>query len=375
MSTTFYMSLLLPIPTITPGPTYASEEVTAFTTIDSHDHTPGFGKLIPTLGLNINNDLTFNDFNATILRSTQYQIQSAVLSLPTDLACIYSVNGNLYWNNNLGQPVQITSGAAIDATSIGGIGGDYATSTALLFYTSADSTFTFWSDTNVPANIDAGAITIRTVTTSPNGITINSPNALPASYDITLPSALPPTTSVLTEDPTGQVGYAVGSLIPSGGVIMFGGTVVPTGFLLCDGTSYLITDYPTLAAALFDSGTSTYAYGTADIAHFNVPDMRGIFPRGVNGGASNDPDASSRTAANTGGNTGNNVGSAQTSALANHQHPEYTNSGAGGSANTVQNTTNGGNILSINSTGNVSGATTSSETRPINTYFNFIIKT
>ncbi len=41
------------------------------------------------------------------------------------------------------------------------------------------------------------------------------------------------------------------------------------GWLLCDGASYLKTDYPNLSARI---GT---AYGSADSTHFNVPDPRG----------------------------------------------------------------------------------------------------
>lgn len=372
MSTTPNMLLLLPIPTITPGPTYASEEVTAFTTIDAHDHTTGKGVPVPTLGLNINNDLTFNDYNATTLRSTQYEIQSAVLSLPTDLTCIYSVAGNLYWNNQIGQPVQITSGATIDATTIGGIGGDYATSTALEFYTSATRTFTFWSNTNVPANIDAGSITIREVAVSPNGITINSPSALAASYDITLPGALPSTTSILTEDPTGQIGYtSVNSFNPSGAVIMYVGITAPMGYLMCDGTSYLIATYPTLAASLFDTNTSVYAYGSADSTHFNVPDFRGFFPRGTDNGAGRDPDTSSRTGF-TGGNTGDNVGSTQSSQYQSHSHIETVTSSPGSGNGVTQNLGNAGSpAAAAVGTQNAGG----DETRPINLYINFIIKT
>jgi len=208
MSTTPNMNLLLPDPTITPGPTYASENDTAFYVVDAHDHTLGKGVPIPANGLNINNDLPYNGFNALTLRSTQFQNQGSPLSLPGDLNNLYVSQGNLYYNNQIGQQVQITSGASLNASSIGGIGGDYVGSGALEFYTSATKTFTFWSSNNVPANLDAGSITIREVVTSPNGITISSPTSLVANYGLVLPTGLPVATGFLTVDPSGNMSLA-----------------------------------------------------------------------------------------------------------------------------------------------------------------------
>lgn len=42
------MGLLLPTVSVTPGPTYATMNNTAFTTIDSHTHAPGFGAPVLT---------------------------------------------------------------------------------------------------------------------------------------------------------------------------------------------------------------------------------------------------------------------------------------------------------------------------------------
>jgi hypothetical protein len=79
------------------------------------------------------------------------------------------------------------------------------------------------------------------------------------------------------------------------------------GWLVCDGASYPVTQYPDLYAAIKSSSGGT---ATA----FNVPDLRARWPRGTNGSATYgagpvDPDVNSRTAAAPGGATGNNVGS------------------------------------------------------------------
>jgi hypothetical protein len=355
MPTTPNMGMLLPDPTITPGPTYASENNGAFDVIDSHDHTSGKGLPVPSNGLNINGDLPFNNFNATTIRAARFQSQTSPLTTPSDLSQLYVVNGNLFYNNQLGQQVQITVGNALDATSIGGIGGDYATSTALEFYTTSIRTFTFWSANNVPANLDAGSITIREIATNPFGITVSSPPSLPAAYTLVLPSALPSATSALQVDSVGNISFS-GGVAPSGSIIMWGGASAPAGWLLCNGTSYLRTAQPGIFAAI---GT---AYGAADGTHFNVPDFRGIFPRGVDSGAGNDPDTLTRSAQNPGGNTGDNVGSFQeyNVQLQNVQGSVGSGTGPnffGGGAHNFDQPIGG------------------SETRPINLYINFIIKT
>jgi microcystin-dependent protein len=67
------------------------------------------------------------------------------------------------------------------------------------------------------------------------------------------------------------------SLAPAGVIMAYGGTAVPAGWLLCDGTSYLRTTYPTLFTAI---GVN---FGSADGTHFNVPDMRGHVAVGLGG--------------------------------------------------------------------------------------------
>lgn len=79
-------------------------------------------------------------------------------------------------------------------------------------------------------------------------------------------------------------GDKTGSNMPTGSITMFGVASAPTGWVLCDGASYLHTDYPALFSAI---GTT---FGSADGTHFNVPDMRGRAPigtgTGTGGGAS-----------------------------------------------------------------------------------------
>ncbi len=55
---------------------------------------------------------------------------------------------------------------------------------------------------------------------------------------------------------------------PAGAVMAYAGSVFPTGWLKCDGTSYSTATYPDLFAAI------GYTYGGGG-GSFNVPDMRG----------------------------------------------------------------------------------------------------
>lgn len=63
----------------------------------------------------------------------------------------------------------------------------------------------------------------------------------------------------------------LGSDIPVGVVLQFSGkdTMIPDGFLICDGSSLLRTDYPDLFNVI---GTT---YGSADNTHFNLPNIKG----------------------------------------------------------------------------------------------------
>jgi microcystin-dependent protein len=66
--------------------------------------------------------------------------------------------------------------------------------------------------------------------------------------------------------------------MPAGAVIPYAGAAAPTGFLLCDGSSKLRSDYADLFTAI---GTT---FGAADGTHFTLPDMRSRVPVGVGTG-------------------------------------------------------------------------------------------
>jgi microcystin-dependent protein len=83
--------------------------------------------------------------------------------------------------------------------------------------------------------------------------------------------------------PTGETG-ATGSvgptgstsslILPPGAIMLFGTTQAPAGWLECDGSTVLISNYPNLFLAI---GCS---FGCVPAPYFVLPDLRGYFVRG-----------------------------------------------------------------------------------------------
>lgn len=373
------MNLPVPVTGVDPGPDYANNVNTSLNTVDSHDHTTGKGVPITPQGMNINIDLPFNGNNAITLRSTRYALQGSPLNGASDLACLYFSGVDLYANDANGDQIRLTQNGNIAGTS-GSIANLNPPASAA--YVTGSGTFVFQSGSNLPGNLDAASVTFRDQTVGSPGMTMNANAAIASNFDVTWLAAPPSSTMLLSMDSAGNISAssAPSQLTPTGSITMFGGTAAPTGFLLCDGTAYSRTTY----AVLFGIIGTNYGVGDGSTT-FNVPDFRGIFPRGVDNGAGNDPDSASRTAVN-GGNSGDNVGSLEAQATAvnglalsdpghGHTYLAY-NSAVGGSTYPQLNQA----VANVNqpTSANVTGITLSStqtETRPINLYVNFIIKT
>ena len=163
------------------------------------------------------------------------------------------------------------------------------------------------------------------------------------------------------------------SIIPVGTIVAFGGSNPPPGWLLCDGRSLPISDFQQLYNVILA------AHGSLDSSHFNLPDYRARFLRGVDYSpnvspnySGRDADAYGRSSMSSGGNSGNSVGSVQSDSFAKHQHSLMPTIANGGYP--------GGPLLGINGqyANNAQTATgftgDSSETRPKNAYVNWIIK-
>ena len=99
----------------------------------------------------------------------------------------------------------------------------------------------------------------------------------------------------------------------SGDIKASAASAIPSGFLLCDGTSYLAASFPTLFAAI----GIVYGVGAND---FQVPDLRGRFPMGAGTSAP----LSARALGQEGGNETHTLTIAEMPA---HTHTEEGNNG------------------------------------------------
>ena len=197
---------------------------------------------------------------------------------------------------------------------------------------------------------------------------------------------------------------------PTGTVTAFAGSVAPSGWLLCNGSAYGRTALdPSPQAALFSViGT---AYGAGDgLTTFNIPDLRGVFVRGLDAGRGLDPLRVIGTQQADAIKSHNHTGVTSTESN-NHTHafsgttgvdsPDHTHNIA--NLNVTGYFTNPGTtntVVDNDATGTTAGASTrhthafsgttgfvsslhthqipsegSTETRPVNVAMNYIIKT
>lgn len=156
-----------------------------------------------------------------------------------------------------------------------------------------------------------------------------------------------------------------GAVVPAGAITAFGGGTAPSGYLECNGAAVSRTTYSGLFAVIGEN------WGQGDnVTTFNLPDLRGKFPRGYDHGIGNDPDAATRTAQATGGKTGDNVGSIQACAVESHTHTDQEPDTTGKPTEAPSNPD-----VYMKRANATTGAYGGNETRPINASVMYCIKT
>jgi len=120
MAITPNMGMDVPTVSITLGPEWAQKlNNLIINNLDTHDHSTGKGVKITPAGMNINTDFSVNTNNINLANSIRFISNGAVLTDPADLRSVYVVNGDLYYNNGAGTPVQITAGTSVQSSSDG----------------------------------------------------------------------------------------------------------------------------------------------------------------------------------------------------------------------------------------------------------------
>lgn len=196
------MNLPNPVPGVDPGPDYADNQYNATNILDGHNHSTGSGVQIQPNGLNINAALDFQGSPATNLESCVFSQQA---SLSTLNAIFVGTDGNLYFNDGVGDPsIQITAGGLVNATA-SGISSGAATASfvgGILVVNQA---------ANTPASIKAGSYLMgQTGVAASNFLTLVPPASLSGgSYTLTMP-AIPASLGFLTIDTSGNIGTASG---------------------------------------------------------------------------------------------------------------------------------------------------------------------
>ncbi|WP_161957603.1 phage tail protein [Mariprofundus sp. EBB-1] len=126
----------------------------------------------------------------------------------------------------------------------------------------------------------------------------------------------------MVDSNVGKVGMAK-SRFPIGSVLPYAGSMGPeqmadlekSGWLFCDGAAVDRKKYNKLYDVIGD------IHGRGDaVKTFNLPDYRGRFLRGVDGGIGRDVNSNKRLPSNVGGLAGDQVGSVQEDAFEKHNH-------------------------------------------------------
>lgn len=87
----------------------------ALEVVDVHDHTPGKGVKVPVAGIDFNDNIDLENNKLKNVDTVRMTDNLAVKTAADDVRNVYVVNGDLYYNNAAGVPVQITVGSAVSS--------------------------------------------------------------------------------------------------------------------------------------------------------------------------------------------------------------------------------------------------------------------
>lgn len=163
--------------------------------------------------------------------------------------------------------------------------------------------------------------------------------------------------------------------LPVGSIIIWAGDQqdLPENWRVCNGKSLSKNDYSSLYSILGENWVNDQG-DSKDF--FNIPDLRGVFLRGVNDERNDefkDPEVEKRVRLKGESSLSkDSPGSYQLSSIAAHTHPFIAGGGSSGPREAISVDTSYNEDHGLNPP--VTGLQGSAETRPVNAYVYFVIK-
>jgi microcystin-dependent protein len=241
--------------------------------------------LFPNSGVLFANATNTGFISLTVNGSNQLTFNGVPIGTPASLASSHIFVGNV---SNAPTDVAMTGDVSITNTGLTSVNSvqNLAITNAMVNATAAIALTKLASTTAYDWYAANGAGVLTPLAVTPSRAVATDSNGLPVASSTTATELgyLSGVTSSI------QTQINAVSSVPSGVMLDFAGTVAPTGYLLCDGSSYLVATYPALFAAI---GTTWGGGGPT----FNVPNMSRRIAMGSGG-------AGTATIGNSVGNIG-----------------------------------------------------------------------
>lgn len=198
------MGLIEPVVGQEPGPTWASDLNASLGILDQHNHSAGQGVQINPAGININSNFPMNGNNITLVNTVRFNnLLTTLAGSSPNLGCIYEAVNDLYYNDGVGNVIQITKSGSVNATS-SGISSGTATASFSAGVLVVDA------NVNTPANVQGASFLFGNNVANSNYLTLQPPSAMASNYSVTLPpSNTTGNTAFLTYDTSNNIGSTV----------------------------------------------------------------------------------------------------------------------------------------------------------------------